>query len=48
MPPHDTRSNMNEPIIICPNCKTEIRLTEISCGAPYRSNEASVRTEDRQ
>lgn len=25
---HDARSGTNEPVIICPNCKTEIRLTE--------------------
>jgi hypothetical protein len=30
---HDARAGTNEPVIICPNCKTEIRLTE-SLAAP--------------
>ena len=33
MPSHDAHSSMNEPTIICPNCKTEIKLTE-SLAAP--------------
>ena len=33
MPSNDARSSMNEPTIICPNCKTEIKLTE-SLAAP--------------
>jgi hypothetical protein len=33
MSSHDGRSSMNEPTIICPNCKTEIKLTE-SLAAP--------------
>ena len=31
MSSNDARSGMNELTIICPNCKTEIKLTE-SCG----------------
>jgi hypothetical protein len=31
MSSNDARSGMNESTIICPNCKTEIKLTE-SCG----------------
>lgn len=30
---HDAHSGMNEPTIVCPNCKTEIKLTE-SFAAP--------------
>ncbi len=33
MPSHDAQSTMNEPTIICPNCKTQIKLTE-SLAAP--------------
>jgi hypothetical protein len=33
MSSHDVHSNMNEPTIICPTCKTEIKLTE-SLAAP--------------
>jgi hypothetical protein len=33
MSSQDAHSNMNEPTIICPNCKTEIKLTE-SLAAP--------------
>ena len=33
MSSHDARPSMNEPTIICPNCKTEIKLTE-SLAAP--------------
>jgi hypothetical protein len=33
MSSNDARSGMNEPTIICPNCKTEIKLTE-SLAAP--------------
>jgi hypothetical protein len=33
MSSHDARSSMNEPTIICPHCKTEIKLTE-SLAAP--------------
>jgi len=33
MPSHDAQSSMNEPTIICPNCKTQIKLTE-SLAAP--------------
>jgi hypothetical protein len=33
MSSHDAHSGMNEPTIICPNCKTEIKLTE-SLAAP--------------
>jgi len=33
MSSHDAHSSMNEPTIICPNCKTEIKLTE-SLAAP--------------
>jgi len=33
MPSHDAHTSMNEPTIICPNCKTEIKLTE-SLAAP--------------
>jgi hypothetical protein len=33
MPSHDAHSSINEPTIICPNCKAEIKLTE-SLAAP--------------
>ncbi len=33
MSSHDARSSMNEPTIICPNCKPEIKLTESLAAA---------------
>src|SRR5215469_1623919 len=37
---HDTDSSMNEPTIVCPNCKSEIRLTESLAAALIEATRA--------